>query len=177
MRFIEDQVAKRAAASEAASDSMLTGAVDKAGAVVKTGDATAVAPKKFDVGVVAALGVAVGGITAALGAIMQSFFGLGLWMPLGLVGLLLLISGPSMLIAWLKLRTRNIGPLLDANGWAVNANARINVPFGASLTRIAALPKGSSLDLVDPFAEKRQPWGLWLFAAAVIVAAWYLIPR
>jgi hypothetical protein len=177
VRFIEDQVAKRAAASEAASDSMLTGAVDKAGAVVKTGDATAVAPKKFDVGVVAALGVAVGGITAALGAIMQSFFGLGLWMPLGLVGLLLLISGPSMLIAWLKLRTRNIGPLLDANGWAVNANARINVPFGASLTRIAALPKGASLDLVDPFAEKRQPWGLWLFAAAVIVAAWYLIPR
>jgi hypothetical protein len=177
VRFIEDQVAKRAAASEAASDSMLTGAVDKAGAVVKTGDATAVAPKKFDVGVVAALGVAVGGITAALGAIMQSFFGLGLWMPLGLVGLLLLISGPSMLIAWLKLRTRNIGPLLDANGWAVNANARINVPFGASLTCIGALPKGSSLDLVDPFAEKRQPWGLWLFAAAVIVAAWYLIPR
>ena len=174
VRFIEEQVAKRAAASEANADTMLTGAVDKAGTVVKTGDATGIAPRKFDVGVVAALGVAVGGITAALGAILEAFFGLGLWMPLGLLGLLLLISGPSMLIAWLKLRQRNIGPLLDANGWAVNANARINVPFGASLTRIAALPKGSKLDLVDPFAEKKQPWGLWLFVLVVAAAAWWI---
>ena len=41
-------------------------------------------------------------------------------MPLGVVGLVLLISGPSMLIAFLKLRQRNLGPILDANGWAVN---------------------------------------------------------
>ena len=89
---------------------------------------------------VAALGVSVGGITAGMGALLQSFFGLGFWMPLGLVGLVLLISGPSMLIAWLKLRQRNIGPLLDANGWAVNANAMLNVPFGASLTAVASSP-------------------------------------
>jgi hypothetical protein len=74
-------------------------------------------PKKLDIGVVAALGVAVGGITAALGALLQAFFGLGLFMPIGLLGALLLISGPSMLIAGLKLRQRNIGPLLDASGW------------------------------------------------------------
>ncbi len=50
---------------------------------------------KFDVGVVAALGVAVGGITAALGMVMESFFGLGIWMPLGIVAPLLLISGST----------------------------------------------------------------------------------
>lgn len=161
LRFIEEQVAKRAAASEAASDTLLTGAADKVGTAASTGKADAVLPKKFDVGVVAALGVAVGGITAALGMLLQTFFGLGIWMPLGIVGLMLVISGPSMLIAWLKLRQRNVGPMLDANGWAVNANARVNVPFGASLTRLAVLPKGSTLDAVDPFAEKKRPWALY----------------
>ena len=74
----------------------------------------------------------------------RALFGLGLWMPLGFVGALLLISGPSMLIAWLKLRRRNLGPILDANGWALNAMAKVNVPLGGSLTKLAKLPAGSS---------------------------------
>lgn len=171
IRFIEEQVAKRAAAGEASSNTMLTGAADKVGTAATTGKADAVAPKKFDVGVVAALGVAVGGITAALGALLQAFFGLGFWMPLGVLGLVLLISGPSMLIAWLKLRQRNVGPILDANGWAVNAHARVNLPFGASLTKLAVLPKDSTLDTVDPFAEKRRPWKLYGVLAVLVVLA------
>jgi hypothetical protein len=81
-----------------------------------------------------------------------------------------------MIIAWLKLRKRNLGPILDANGWAVNSKAKINVPFGASLTKVAALPPGSQRDLVDPFAEKKRPWGL--YAAIIVILAlavsWYL---
>jgi hypothetical protein len=167
IRFIEEQVAKRAAAADKASgDRLITNAteVDKS---VDSGK-TAKDAGKLDVGVVAALGVAVGGITAALGAMMQAFFGLGIWMPLGLVGALLLISGPSMAVAWLKLRQRNLGPLLDANGWAVNAVAKMNVPFGGSLTKMAKLPPGSERQLHDPFAEKRRPWGLYLFLLVLI---------
>lgn len=175
VRFVEEQVAKRAAASEASSDAMLTGAAGKLGAAAATGSAAGAAPKKLDIGVVAALGVAVGGITAALGALLQTFFGLGMWMPLGVLGLVLVISGPSLLIAWLKLRQRNMGPLLDANGWALNANALINVPFGASLTLLAVLPKGSRLDLGDPFAEKQRPWKFYLFLLLVLLFSglWY----
>jgi len=55
-----------------------------------------------------------------------------------------------------QVRKRNLGPILDANGWAVNARAKMNVPFGASLTQIAVLPPGSQRDLVDPFAEKEK---------------------
>jgi hypothetical protein len=174
IRFVAEQVGKRAQAADADANEKLTA---KATAVEQSAEAGAAKPpeKKFDVGVVAALGVAVGGITAALGALLQAFFGLGFWMPLGLVGLLLLISGPSMLIAWLKLRQRNIGPLLDANGWAVSANARLNVPFGGSLTRTASLPAGSRLDTVDPFAEERKPWGLYITLAVIVALAglWY----
>jgi hypothetical protein len=175
LRFVEEQVAKRAEAADKDANAKLTTGIDEVGKAGADGQAPK-APKKLDVGVVAALGVAVGGITAALGALLQAFFGLGLWMPLGVLGLLLLISGPSMLIAWLKLRQRNIGPLLDANGWAVNANAMLNIPFGASLTRVAKLPAGSKLDTQDPYAEARRPWKLYiaLFVVLCLGIAWYL---
>lgn len=171
-RFVEDQINKRAAEAEKAGEDRVMGAateLDGAASGSKT-DAKP-APKKFDIGVLAAIGVAVGGVTAALGAMLQAFFGLGLWMPLGVVGLLVLVSGPSMLLAWLKLRQRNLGPLLDANGWAVNALARINVPFGGSLTTVAALPAGAARELADPFAEKRAPVKTVAAAAAALILA------
>lgn len=170
MRFIEDQVAKRASAADAAATDKLTTAATTTATAATTGKAPEHKPK-IDVGVVAALGVAVGGITAAMGALLQAFFGLGIWMPLGVVAIVLLISGPSMIIAWLKLRQRNLGPLLDANGWAVNAKARINIPFGASLTSVAKLPAGAERDLFDPFAEEKKPWAAWVALAAVVILA------
>lgn len=181
IRMVEDFIAKRAAASQADSDKKLTSDVDAltASAVTPPPAAPAAAPaapkKPLDIGIVAAIGVAVGGITAALGALLQAFFGLGIWMPLGVIGLFLAISGPSMAVAWLKLRKRNLGPILDANGWAVNAMAKVNVPLGRSLTKVAVLPKGSTRDLADPFAEKRRPWAVYATVLILIGVglAWY----
>jgi hypothetical protein len=90
---------------------------------------------------------------------LSGLFKLPFWQVcLAFVGLLLLISGPAMVIAWLKLRQRNLGPILDANGWAVNAKARLNVPFGESLTGIAKLPPGHVRSTRDLFGEKPSPW-------------------
>jgi hypothetical protein len=179
VRMIEEQVAKRAAAAEEESRKKVqaaaadTAQADKAKLVSAEKKPE---PKKMDVGTVAAIGVAVGGLATFLSSVLAMFFGLGLWMPAGLVGLLLAISGPSMLIAWLKLRQRNVGPLLDANGWSVNAMARINVPFGAALTELAALPRGAHRELRDPFAEKKRPWlfSLIVLALLALVGVWYL---
>jgi hypothetical protein len=82
-----------------------------------------------------------------------------------------------MLVAAFKLRLRNLAPLLDANGWAINARARINIPFGRSLTHVAALPAGAQRDLSDPYKERgsRLPWivfGVVLIAAVAL--AWDL---
>ena len=79
-----------------------------------------------------------------------------------------------MLIAFLKLRRRNLAPLLNANGWAVNADAVINVLFGATLTDQAKYPV---LKLKDPFVKEGMPaWQKWLITAAamlvVVLAAW-----
>lgn len=181
VRVIEEQVAKRAAAKETESQ----GKVDAMGSMVATADqappppaaAPGAAPpeKKLDVGTIAALGVAIGGIATFFSSILATFLGLGMWMPIGILVLLLAISGPAMLIAWLKLRQRNIGPLLDANGWAVNARANVNVPFGSSLTALAVLPAGSVREMHDPFAEKQVPWRAYSALLLILLGAgmWY----
>jgi len=89
-----------------------------------------------------------------------------------IAGILLAISAPSMAIAWLKLRKRNLGPILDANGWAVNAKAKMNVPFGGALTGVAALPPGATFGAVDKFAEKPTPWPKVLAVAFVLWFIW-----
>ncbi|MCU0727584.1 MAG: hypothetical protein MUE73_17640, partial [Planctomycetes bacterium] len=172
IRMIEEQVAKRAAAAEAASTSKL----ETAAASVATADQPAkkpAEPKKLDVGVVAALGVAVGAIGAAISALVTGLLQLQTWqIPLVFVGIMLAISAPSVVIAWIKLRQRNLGPILDANGWAVNTKARINIRFGASLTRVAKLPKGSARDLRDPYAPSRVPL---LVGLAIVLWAFYKV--
>jgi len=172
VRFLEDQVAKRAAAADAASDAQLAAAATSVAQADKTKPGE---PKKMDVGTVAALGVGVGAVSTVIGGFLSGFIKLGFWMPLGIIGLLLLVSGPSMLIAWLKLRQRNLGPILDANGWAVNTRARINVPFGGALTDVAALPPGAERSFEDPFADKKSRWPVYLTLVAVVAlgALWY----
>jgi MFS family permease len=115
--------------------------------------------------------LALGAIGTAIAAIIGGFMGLPVWqMPLAFCGIILVISGPSMLIAFLKLRQRNLGPILDANGWAVNTKASINIPFGATLTKMAALPKGAERTMVDPFADKTPPWKRWVFLLVLLTA-------
>jgi hypothetical protein len=178
--MIEEQVAKRASAADEEARQKTQAAATQAAHADKTkADETAEKkpePKKIDVGTVAAIGVAVAGMATFLSSILATFLGLGMWMPVGALGLLLAISGPSMLIAWLKLRQRNVGPILDANGWSVNALAKINIPFGSALTKVAALPPGARRQLRDPFAQKRSPWGLYLTLLVLLGLAvlWWL---
>ncbi len=170
VRFIEEQVAKRAADADATATSNLQTAAT-------TTPAPAAPGNKIDTGSLAAIGLVLTTLMGALGVIFAKIFGLPAWeIPLALIGIMLAISLPSVVIAWLKLHKRNLGPILDANGWAVNAKAKMNVPFGTSLTQVATLPPGSQRDLVDPYAEKKSPWPpilCVLIVLAVIGGCWY----
>lgn len=111
-------------------------------------------------GIFAAIGMAIGYLTSALAGITGSISEKPFNAVIFIVVIVLVISGPSMLIAWLKLRKRNLGPLLNANGWAINAKVLVNVRFGATLTSLASYPK---IVFDDPFAEKKTPkWKKWL---------------
>ena len=143
--------------------------------------APATPPPPFDVGkfagIFAAIGLAVGAIGTAAASVVTGLLSLKFWqVPLAVAGLMLLVSGPSMAVAGFKLRSRNLGPLLDANGWAVNARARINIPFGTSLTHLAELPEGAECSLTDPYAEKKQSWKPYAIVAGLLILAfaWYV---
>ena len=177
---IENLINKSAAEKDAA---MMNDANAKINAMpaAKPAEGEEKAPAQpFDIakfaGIFAAIGMALGMIGTALASIFKGFIDLSSWQMVGVfVGVLLVISGPAMVMAWMKLRRRNIAPLLNANGWAINAAAKISIPFGETLTDIAKFPK---LKLKDPYARKGLPvwlrWLLSLLAVAVVVAGLWL---
>jgi hypothetical protein len=175
-KMIGEQVQKMAASRAKAAEDHAAASIATAGQKVESGKPAT--GQAFDVakfaGIFAAIGLALGAIGTAIATLLTGLLGLKAWqLPLALAGLLLIVSGPAMVLAWLKLRQRNLGPILDANGWAVNTRARINIPFGTALTGIARLPEGAERSLVDPFAEKRRPWKTYFFLLALAVAlAW-----
>jgi hypothetical protein len=177
VRMIEEQVAKRAAVADAAADTQLAHTAEQAANAEKATAAAAAPVKKFDTGTVAALGVALGSLATAFGIVFTKMADVAPWKVLFIVvGVVLVISLPSVIIAALKLRKRNLGPILDANGWAVNAKAKINIPFGASLTGVAKLPDGSHRDLTDPYAEShtgRNRAIVALVVLAILGSVWY----
>ena len=133
-------------------------------------------PAPFDIakfaGIFAAIGMAVGYIGSFLTDLATGVKSIALtawWaLPVAIISLLLVISGPSMVLAWMKLRKRNLAPLLNANGWAINADAIVNVLFGNTLTEKAQYP---IVKMKDPHAKikKLTKGGKWAIAVAAII--------
>ncbi|MBO4469858.1 MAG: hypothetical protein J5740_05670 [Bacteroidales bacterium] len=160
-RAISDRIAKSAAEKDAKATGDLTAKANTTNipttqAEADAAKAKAPAENKFDIakfaGIFAAIGLALGFVLSALAALFSHWY-----TPLiAILVLIIVISGPSMFIAWLKLRKRNLGPVLNANGWAINSKIIVNIVFGATLTSLAKYPKVATKD--DPYAPKKSPW-------------------
>ena len=174
-KAVENLITKSAADKDAKMMADATAKINAAPTAAPAADGKPAATPPFDIakfaGIFAALGMAVGMIGTALAALAKGIYALKWWqLILAVVGIMLVISGPAMVLAWLKLRRRNIAPLLNANGWAVNAASKISIPFGETLTDAAKFPK---MKLKDPYAKKGlAPWKKWVisFSALVLVA-------
>lgn len=152
VRMIEEQIAKRAAAADAEATGKLAATAEKTANADK---AKPDVPKKLDLAVITGIGVAIGSIGTFASMVFTKFVEIPVWkFPFIFLGLMLAISLPSMVIAWLKLRQRNLGPILEGNGWAVNGRVKINIPFGTALTDMAVLPPGAKRSLEDPYEDK-----------------------
>ena len=177
-KVISEQLQKFAASKASAVQEKMVKAVVESGSNAVAAAPNTLPKPSFDVakfaGIFAAIGLAIGAIGGILASIVSGIFSLKLWqVPLAVVGLMLAVSLPSMLLAWLKLKRRNLGPILDGCGWAINARVRINIPFGTSLTALPNLPTGAHRSLVDPYAEKKPVLPYVLILLVVLgVAAW-----
>jgi hypothetical protein len=172
--MVGGQVKKMLAAKQ---DAALAGAAKK---IEATSAAPAEAPKKMEgaalASSVAALGIAVGLIGSAIGGLVSMIVGMPLWKTaLGLVAVILLVSGPAMILTWFKLRARDLAPILNACGWAVNRNLRLSLKLGRLFTTEAVLPANSERELKDPFADShagRNALLAALLAGAVLAGLW-----
>jgi hypothetical protein len=176
-KAVEDLITKSAADKDAKMMANATAKINAAPAAVPAApaaDGSKPAPAvPFDIakfaGIFAAIGMAVGMIGSALVSIFKGLSALAWWkLILVFVAIMLVVSGPAMVLAWLKLRRRNIAPLLNANGWAVNAASKISIPFGETLTDTAKFPK---MKLKDPYAIPMAAWKKVLLVLAPIAAA------
>ena len=178
-KTVENLINKQAADKDAKIMAEANKKLAESPAAPASPDAKPAAAPPFDIakfaGIFAALGMALGMIGSFFVSLAKGFVTLTWWQAiLVIIGIILIISGPSMIMAWLKLRRRNIAPLLNANGWAINASSNISIPFGATLTDIVKFPK---LKLKDPYARKGIPvWARWCISigciAVVAVTLW-----
>lgn len=177
-KAIENLISKSAADKDAKIMSDATAKINAAPAALPAAgaDGKPAAAPPFDIakfaGIFAAIGVAVGMIGTALSGLLDGLSALAWWeLIIVFISIMLVISGPAMIMAWLKLRRRNIAPLLNANGWAVNAASKISIPFGETLTDQARFPK---IKIKDPYAKAGlSPFSKILITvlAIVVVAA------
>ena len=172
--WIVNLINKSAAEKEAKSFNNMTANIQKDMAAKPAEGQTPDKVQPFDIakfaGIFAAIGMALGFIGNFLTSVFKGAAALSWWqLILAIIAILLVVSGPSMVLAWLKLRQRNLAPLLNANGWAINADAIVNAMFGSSLTEQAQFPM---MKLVDPYApvKKISAGGKWAIAISVIVA-------
>lgn len=187
--MVGEQLRKLVAAKDDAISKASGKAVSALGKDFKDEAAAAASTKGgFDfakgAGIFAAFSVGISVVSAAFAYIANSIFSLGWWWPVALLILFVCISGPSMLLAWFKLRRRSLGPLLDASGWAVNNGAPINMVMGAALTAVGQLPPGVRHALDDPYSLharlRRKKYSAWLLASGLVallllagLAAWF----
>lgn len=180
-KAVENLINKSAADKDAKIMAEATAKINAAPASVPAAaDGSKPAAPPFDIakfaGIFAAIGMAVGMIGTALAAMAEGIFALKWWqLVLAVIGIMLVISGPAMIMAWLKLRRRNIAPLLNANGWAINAASKISIPFGETLTDEAKYP---AVKLKDPYAQKGlttiQKWFVSIVVIGVVVLGLWL---
>jgi hypothetical protein len=86
---------------------------------------------------------------------------------LSLAAVVLVVSVPSMVLAWFKLRRRDLAAVLNASGWAINREMRFSMRLANGFTKCVK-PKSNAL--------------IWLvvvllIAVAAVLSARYVMPK
>ncbi|TVR44936.1 MAG: hypothetical protein EA402_05695 [Planctomycetota bacterium] len=177
--FIETQFERLASSREQQVDGAMAGGVNTVlSEGLSQGEAGASPRTPFDIarfaGIFAAIGLAIGAIGGAMGGMLAVFASLAWWqIPLALLGIVLVVSGPSMVLAWLKLRARTLGPLLEGCGWAINGRVHITRSLGRVLTHLKRLPPHSRRHGYDPFGDHSGRRWLLLVLLVIALIVWW----
>ena len=180
-KSVEDMINKRAAEKDAKVMADANAKIDNAN-LPTDGTKPAEVKPPFDIakfaGIFAAIGLAIGLVASAIGGLFEWLGAHWYNVVIFFAIIILIISGPSMIMAWLKLRKRNLAPVLNANGWALNQRVLVNTKFGATLTGIAKYPV---VKTKDPFTTKAPLWkrilNWFILVICLCVAVYFILPK
>jgi hypothetical protein len=139
--MIGEQVKKFVGDAQTKSVGGVTKAIDGVGANAAKPAASAPAPDQSANGAalassIAALGIGIGMVGAAFAGIVGLVAGLPWWKTaIGVLLVIAAVSLPSVVLAWFKLRRRDLGAVLNACGWAVNRPLRFSQKLAHRFTR------------------------------------------
>ena len=167
-RWISDKIGKVASDKAAKGEGTLSNITQSATTAPGAGAEAATKAAPFDIGKIAGITIAFAAVAGLLTAIVATLKSLTWWQWIVLiVALMLVISLPAVFIAWRKLRRRDLGPVLNANGWAINAASYVRGKFAKGLTKLAVFPK---LTEVDPAARRKAAWRkFWCWFVAILL--------
>ena len=114
---------------------------------------------------VAAIGIGVAMVGSAAAALMAAISNMtALQIAISIVALILVVSLPSVILTWFKLRKRDIGAILNACGWAINRPMRFSMKRARAFTICA------------PCRICRVVCWLVVILAIIGVALWFCCP-
>ncbi len=88
---------------------------------------------------VATLGIALSFVASAVAAIAAAITRAPFWKTGAVVlAIVLAVSLPSVVLAWFRLRNRDLAPILNASGWAVNLPIGLTAGLGRFFTQRAS---------------------------------------
>ena len=97
---------------------------------------------------------------------------------LALGGLVLFLLGVSALLAWLKLRRRDLSALLEASGMALNARMYLSRYLASLFTLRPGVPSGASLRNDEPTgALEKTLFALFILALLLGLSFWMFGPE
>ncbi len=90
---------------------------------------------------VAAIGIGVGMVGAAAASLMAMISSMSACeIALSVIALVLVVSLPSVILTWFKLRKRDLGAILNASGWAINRPMYFSMKRARAFTKCAGNP-------------------------------------
>jgi len=129
-------------------------------------------------------------LSTALTFVVSTFAKIGIMdVVAGLLGIVALVAAIAGFLGWLKLRRRDMSLVLEAQGWAVNVEMKLNRRIAGIMTQRPALPAGTITDRTDLLAaykndeeraaERRKAliWTTAFVVVAAIVGSWFARPH
>ncbi len=110
-------------------------------------------------------GIAVAALGSSSAFVIKTLAGMELWtIGAGVGSLALAVLLPILLVAWLKLRRRDLSAILEGSDWGINARMRLTRAQARAFTYRPDFPPGSR-------GVVRRAWLWWLIPLLIAVAA------